>query len=712
MTSQPMAVARRALILTLVLWHGAAATAGEISAEDGEALRNLLEILEEQTEIATKTRLNADYVPGLVTVLHGDEMAALGAHTVWDALRLVPGVEPSTDQIGGRQTLVRGVGGSFASGNMKILLNGRAMNSALSANANPVLNLPIEQVDSIEVVRGPGSAVHGEFAYAGVLNVITRKKGRAAFVRATEYDRYAAGGYANWNPAPGVDASVSLGGWHAAGVGRGSGRDALYGGNNAPQSVLSNAPGPVDDEMEQRSFLFDVSGESLSLSFAYVEDGNGDHFGTINVLDSAEARGVDYRNRYLMLNGSGERMLAQDLSATATLGWQYYENHFDIRLLPDGFTWLNAAFQPTVLPNGYVSEGYYEEQRFSAELDFRWEGWEGHRWLAGFAVGKILVGDSWQRNNVHPQTLEPVEPPIRLGLEDGVPWVSEARSRRIASVTLQDEYRLGEDVTVTAGLRYDDYSDFGANTSPRLAAVWRVDRRHVFKAQYAEAFRPPTFYESAFSSDEAPSPMRIAKLEPETIRSQELAYIYKSPTTEFRVTGFRSHLADLIVDTGILGFVNAPGVDLTGVELELGRRIGPTFRIDANLTVVDTERGDTGASVAGAAERLANVVLRYAPRASRNYALWLRHVSERAREPGDSRPPLGGYETVDLTASLADWPARGLSLRLGVSNLFDRDVRYPAFTTLDVLGQPIPSYADDYPQPGRSAWLQFQVEFR
>ena len=711
MTTDSLAAARLALILALGLWPGASATAAEVSAEDGEALRNLLEILEEQTEIATKTRLNADYVPGLVTVLHGDEMAALGARTVWDALRLVPGVEPSTDQIGGRQTLVRGVGGSFASGNMKILLNGHAMNSALSANANPVLNMPIEQVESIEVVRGPGSAVHGEFAYAGVLNVITRKDGRAAFVRAAEHDTYTVGGHAGWTTAQGGRGSVNLGGWHAAGVGVDSGRDALYGGNNAPQSVLSHAPGPVDDEMEQRSFLFDLAGGPFSLSFSYLEDGNGDHFGTINVLDDAEARGIDYRNRFLMVNGSGEWMLAPDLSTSLTFGWQYYENHFDIRLLPNGFTWLNAAFQPTVLPNGYVSEGYYEEQRLSAELDFRWEGWENHRWLAALAVGKILVGDSWQRNNVHPQTLEPVEPPIRVGLEDGVPWVSEGRSRRVASITLQDEYRVGEDVTVTAGVRYDDYSDFGANTSPRIAAVWRVDRRHVLKAQYAEAFRPPTFYESTFSSDQAPASFSTAALEPETIRSQELAYIYKSPMTDFRLTAFQSHLADLIVDTGILGFVNAPGVDLAGVELEIGRRIGPTFRVDANLTLVDTEQGDSGATVAGAAERLANLILRYAPRSSRNYALWLRHVGERAREPGDSRAALDGYETVDVTASWADWPKRGLSLRVGVANLFDRDVRYPAFNTLDIIGQPFPSYRDDYPQPGRSAWLQLQADF-
>ncbi|MCB1887584.1 MAG: TonB-dependent receptor [Rhodocyclaceae bacterium] len=685
---------------------GAAAGSACAATSEAEELQDLLAVLEEQTEIATKTRLNADYVPGLVTVLHGDEMEAIGARTVWEALRLVPGVEPSTDQIGGRQTLVRGVGGSFASGNMKILLNGRAMNSALSANANPVLNMPLEQVARLEVVRGPGSAVHGEFAYAGVLNVVTRKESDGVFVRAGRFDTYGAGGFAHWSNGPRSGGSVSLGGWQTGGAGVDSGRDALHGGNNAPQQVLSNAPGPVDDTMEQRSFLFDLYHEALSLSFSYLEDGNGDHYGTINVLDAADERGIDYRNRYLMLNGKADWSVADDLHASLDLGWQYYENHFGIRLLPANFTWLNAAFQPTLLPNGYLSEGYYEEHRLSANGDLVWEGWQDHRILAGIGIARISVGDSWQLNNVHPQTLEPVATPVRVGLEEGVPWVSEDTDRRILSLTLQDEYRPVESVTLTAGVRYDDYDDFGDNTSPRLAAVWRLDHRNVVKAQYAEAFRPPTFYEAAFSSEQAPALTRTPELAPETIRTSELAYIFKSDSAEFRLTGFHSRLDDLIVDSGILGFVNVDGVRTRGVEVEAMHRLGDSFKLEGNLTLSDTAQDGSGDSVAGAADRLANLVLWYQPDSKRSVALWLRHVGERERETGDGREALDGYETVDLAASMRDLGVPGLTLRLGVSNLFDETVRHPAFLTLDIIGQPFVSYPGDYRQAGRAVWLQ------
>ncbi|QID16375.1 TonB-dependent receptor [Nitrogeniibacter mangrovi] len=683
-----------ALLLACGWCFGAAAATTDDDAAD---LRQLMQVLDQQTEIATKTRLNADYVPGLVTVLHGEELVELGVRTVWEALRLVPGVEPSIDQIGGRQTLVRGVGGNFASGNMKILLNGRSMNSALTANANPVLNLPVELVDHIEVVRGPGSAVHGEFAYAGVLNVITRKQASGGFVRADEHDTYTGGAFTSWQSADGHSGgSINAGGWSARGAGVDSGRDALYNGNNAMQSALSNAPGPVNDRMEQRSLLLDLYHDALSLSFAYVEDGYGDHFGTINVLDASDARGTDYRNRYLTLGGKGQWTLAEDLRGSVSLGWQQFQNSYDIRMLPKGFVWLNSAYAPTLLPDGYTSEGFYEEQRLSADADLVWEGWTNHRLLMALGATRIDVQDAWQRNNIDPVTKNPLAVPTRYVHDDGIPWPGEDRSRRILSVTMQDEYRASEDVTVTAGVRYDDYDDFGHNTSPRLAAVWRLGRHHILKAQYAEAFRPPAFYETAFKPD----------LRPETIRTAELAYVFKSPDTEFRLIGFRSGLHDLIVDAGILGFDNVNDVRTRGVEMELRQRFGPRWRLEANLSLADSTQVDTGDPVAGAADRLANVVLRYEPGAHQDYALWVRHVGDRERESNDTRESLSGYQTVDLSANIGLPGVHAATVRFGVRNLFDRQIRYPAPMTLDWLGGAIPSYANDYRQPGRTGWIE------
>ena len=65
----------------------------ESAMDDQEEMLALLAVLEEETEVATKTKMNADYVPGIVTVLHGEDLEAMGARTVWEALAFVPGVE-------------------------------------------------------------------------------------------------------------------------------------------------------------------------------------------------------------------------------------------------------------------------------------------------------------------------------------------------------------------------------------------------------------------------------------------------------------------------------------------------------------------------------------------------------------------------------------------------------------------------------------------
>ncbi len=98
------------------------------ASEEAE-LRDLLTLLDRQTELATRTGLNADFIPAMATILSGDDLLLRGARTVWEALSLVPGISQGLEVTGERQVLSRGVGHGCASGNVKILLDGVSMNS-------------------------------------------------------------------------------------------------------------------------------------------------------------------------------------------------------------------------------------------------------------------------------------------------------------------------------------------------------------------------------------------------------------------------------------------------------------------------------------------------------------------------------------------------------------------------------------------------------
>src|SRR3954465_8989202 len=80
-------------------------------------LEELLSIVQQETDVATKTRMNSDYVPGIVTVLEGDELEALGIANAGEALGLVPGMQAMRDDRGSPSVIVRGFDFPFNSGN-------------------------------------------------------------------------------------------------------------------------------------------------------------------------------------------------------------------------------------------------------------------------------------------------------------------------------------------------------------------------------------------------------------------------------------------------------------------------------------------------------------------------------------------------------------------------------------------------------------------
>ena len=687
-------IAGSAALAGALLTTGAAHGAAEGDA-DGEELLNLLAILEEQTEIATKTKLNADYVPGMVTVLHGDDLEARGVDTVWRALALVPGMDLTMDRLGERSVTVRGMGVTALSGKVKILLDDVAMNSSFTAMGLPVLDMPVEQVERIEVIRGPGSAIHGEFAYAGVVNVISRKEGERFHMRIGENGSRQIGGHADWASPSGdlkFSANVALNGTDGAENHVAS--DALFG---ALQGAVSNAPGTSDEYGAYRSALFNLSYHDFSLHAQWLREERGSYFGVLNVLPGDDASEEAAATAFTNLEARYRLNLSEEMDLALKAGWQRYEQDSDANYLPPGYMFPHILFPGAITyPSGWTTYSGYVEQRHYAGADLSWRVSDRHTLLAGVSAAEVEVKSSWKVSDVHPALLVPLPAPTFF--DDNV---APGTTRDIASATLQDEFRVNDDVTLTFGLRYDDYDDVGENVSPRLAAVWRIDRGNILKAQYAEAFRPPTLFEVG----------RSPTVEPETIESFEIGYVRRFAEGVGRVTLFHSRLEDLIYEDNLVNYFNAPGIRTQGVEFELERQLGSQFKLSANLSLADTEDKTTGREAAWAARTQANVGLIYQPNARRMVSLQWRYAGDRGRQAGDARDDLDGYQTVDLTGTLSNLFDSGVTLRLGVNNLFDDDVRYPAGLTGDLLGNVFYSYEEDYPRPGRYFWAQLSAEF-
>jgi iron complex outermembrane receptor protein len=134
------------------------------------------ELDEKLVTVASRYAQSLRKAPSLVTVIDEATLRARGYRTVADALRDLPGVYVWTSQEGRAIATFRGV---VSADNNKILLliDGVPLYDGVYGHAWIDDFLPIHSVRQIEVIKGPGSAVYGTNAFAGVINLVTARAG-------------------------------------------------------------------------------------------------------------------------------------------------------------------------------------------------------------------------------------------------------------------------------------------------------------------------------------------------------------------------------------------------------------------------------------------------------------------------------------------------------------------------------------------------------
>ncbi|HKJ25492.1 MAG TPA: TonB-dependent receptor plug domain-containing protein, partial [Myxococcota bacterium] len=123
---------------------------------------------------ASKKEQNADEVSSAIFVLTQDDIRRSGATTIPEVLRLVPGVQVARSTANGWAVTARGFNGRFAS-KLLVLMDGRSVYTPLFSGVYwDVQDTMMEDIDRIEVIRGPGATVWGANAVNGVINIITK----------------------------------------------------------------------------------------------------------------------------------------------------------------------------------------------------------------------------------------------------------------------------------------------------------------------------------------------------------------------------------------------------------------------------------------------------------------------------------------------------------------------------------------------------------
>jgi len=667
------------------------------SQEDKNDFDKLLMILNKYTNIATKTKMNSEFVPGIVTIFSRQEMESRGLVTVKDVLAVVPGIEISMDAVGYRQIIVRGISESLASGNTKIMINNISVNDNISNNAEIIMDMPVENLERIEIIRGPGSALHGEFAYTSVINIITINQENNFFINAGSNNSYSGGCHFFWK-SPDEDFRLNMGlvGFKTDGANIKTGQDILYGMGFGD---ISYAPGLTNEKRNYSSGIMSFAYKNVSFIVHYISANMGSHFNSSYALMPDTGKTVFHKNA-IITESKQDFDITPQLHLITKQGWMNvsYKDK-NVLLYPPGF----AGYYP----DGMQATYFTREKRFNLGFDFSYSGLKYHKILFGYSFSDIELSNVYGELNFNPLTFEPL-PYVRCFNDEKYDALPVGQKRRLQSAIIQDEYNATKKITCTSDLRFDSYSDAGSTFTPRFAAVYRINSNHIIKSQYASAFRPPSFMEMYLKN--TPGLEGNSDIKPSTIDTYELCYIYKNINILGKVTLYHSELDKIIVNENGKYF-NSGEANVFGTEIEFNHPLGKMCMLNTNFSILRSEDKKTNETIPGAANFLANAALIFNPKRNISFSILYRHTGKRTRAWNDIREDLSAFNIVDFSVGIYNLGLKGLKIRAGINNLLDNDVRFPAPLSQDQMGNIIFTYPDDFPRPGREFWFKTSYTF-
>ena len=586
---------------------------------------------------ATRLPMRADALPTSVTVITGAQLRAQGLRTVAEALRVVPAAAVVTTGPWGGQTSLFLRGGE--SDYVKVLIDGVPQNAP--GGSYDFANLTTDNVERIEVVRGPTSVLYGSDAVTGVVQIFTRggRGGGGRGGRGAPRMTVAFGGGTYGSNAVDVTAA---GGDDRAGYALGLSRfasDGIYPFNNQYRNEVLSGRVRLRPDARSDAALSLRYGDAL---YHFPTNGSGDPV------------------------SNNQHQLERGPSVGLDVG-HVFSDRVESRLAG---TWHRDNAQYAIAPNGPSDSTTFA---FSSSDWVTRAGLDGRINVRVAAGDVVTVGGAFEHETLEGTTL------------------NGSRSRDDGAAYLQLVTDLERPFGVTLGARLDDNQRFGSYATYRAGLSFRVhgDTRAI--ASVGTGFKEPNFFENYATGFVRGNP----DLQPEHSFTWEAGLEQHVPGTAvtLRATYFNQRFRDLIdyngSDSVKYNYVNVPGADARGLEVASEAALGPV-RVTGGYTFLDTRVTRGGADTGSTALFLTGQPLLRRPWHSATLGLSSRLggrgsvavtvVYTGRRSDVDyrtfRRDTLPAYTRVDLAGRLdlvrpGRGPAPGFAVVGRVENLFD-----------------------------------------
>ncbi|HEX8987593.1 MAG TPA: TonB-dependent receptor [Rhodocyclaceae bacterium] len=645
--------------------------------------------------------------PAVASVITADDIATMGAVDLDEVMETVPGVHVTRNSIG--NTALYTIRGIFNVNNPQVLIlqNGVPMTTMFQGNKGGVWGgLPLENVARIEVIRGPGSALYGADAYAGVINIITKT---AADTPGTEFG-LRAGSFNTqdaWVQHGGkvgdVDVAAYLRFGSTDGFKKNINADAQTARDIAKVTHVSEAPGPMSLGRDAVDASLNMAYDGWRFNAGYkLRDHAGVGAGVASALDPTSYTKSERVNADLTWN----KDIAPNLGVGVTASYLHYADTVPSNLLlsPAGTIFPNNAS----FPNGLIGGPNKWERQYRLSANATYSGFADHNLRFGLGHDDLNLyktatyknyrnnangSFTWTGPVIDYSTIQPFMDPHRRKIDYGY---------------LQDEYRFSRDWTLTAGIRRDLYSDVGDTTNPRVALVWDADANVTAKLLAGRAFRAPSFNELYGINN--PVAAGNPNLKPETNSTLEAAVSWQvRRDLQLSVNVFRYRMRDVIRTVGTslttATYQNSGDQKGSGMEFEAIWDVSRDVRVTGNLSLQRSVDVATNTDVGYAPHHHLYTRGDWHFMSGWIASAQLDWVAERKRAFGDRRPNVPDYQTVDLTVR-TDRGKGAWDFAASIRNVFNANIVEPSLSTVNIGTTANVQIPGDLPQAPRSMYLQ------
>ncbi len=580
---------------------------------------------------ATRVPTPVDAVTAAVTLISGASLRARGVRTVADALRETLGAAVVQTAGAGSQTSLFLRGGE--SDYVKVLLDGVPLNQP--GGAYNFAHLTTDDVERIEIVRGPVSVLYGSDAVAGVIQIFTRTGlGMPRVEAEAEGGSYAATRAAATVTGGGARFAYSLGASRFA-------SDGLFPVNSDYRNSVVSARVRLAPDARTDAAVTVRAGDAVT---HYPTDGAG------RIVDENQVA----TDRGPAVSLDLGRRLSDRLELRALLGLNESDSRVDNP--PDG---------PSDSTDIHSRD---RVRRRSLEVRANWRPRATAILTGGVAVEHARLRSTFAcRTGFGDCSSEPLD-----------------KTRPTHAYFVQALTGIGRPVSLNLGGRLEVNGQFGTFATWRTGAAWRLDEATRLRASLGTGFKEPTFYESYATGFVIGNP----DLRPERTFSWEGGLEHTVPGTDLSiaVTYFDQRFRDLIVYDfhRTPNYVNVADARATGAEVQLAYVLLRGVSASVSYTYLETRVLDGGGDPSfERGKRLlrrpanaAGVELAYRPAGRGGSAsLGVRFVGDRDdldfAAPTYPYPRITVHPYTRVHAGL-EYPVRwGLTLEVRAENLLD-----------------------------------------